>query len=330
MTPSHHDDDTWPRPAAPAALLRTRETYVPPTPPERRVGAGMVLALAALALVGLGFLITYLVVHRDNGPAAAPPPATAAPPPTTAASTGTASAAAMVPVPDLRGVKVTHARAALTSVGLRPRQTVVASDRPGGTVIAESPLPGAHVAKGSQVLLSVARGTPQAAPGAASAVPTTTTTAVSTSTPTATAAAAQPRTVTVPDLSGQREAEAVQALGTNGLLPSLTWVPSTDPLGTVEAQARQAGTALPYHTHVQVNLSAGPGPKPSEQVPNVVGRGLRQAVSALNAAHLRLIYLRYPVGSKAKAGTIVQQSPLGGASAPRNAQVLVFVGAYEG
>ena len=122
----------------------------------------------------------------------------------------------------------------------------------------------------------------------------------------------------------------MQALGTAGVLPSLAFVPSNDPLGTVEAQAKQAGTTVPYHAHLQVNLSTGPGNKPSEQVPNVVGQQLHQAVASLNGANLRLIYLRYPVGVRTKAGTIVQQSPLGGASAPQNAQVLVFVGAYTG
>jgi beta-lactam-binding protein with PASTA domain len=64
-------------------------------------------------------------------------------------------------------------------------------------------------------------------------------------------------------------------------------------------------------------------------VPNVVGQTLQAAVSAMQSAHLRLIYLRYPVTSQTQAGKIVQQSPLGGGQAPQNAQVLVFLGAVE-
>jgi beta-lactam-binding protein with PASTA domain len=36
------------------------------------------------------------------------------------------------------------------------------------------------------------------------------------------------------------------------------------------------------------------------------------------------------VSSQSQAGKIVQQSPLAGAHAPRNAQVIVYLGAYSG
>jgi beta-lactam-binding protein with PASTA domain len=64
-------------------------------------------------------------------------------------------------------------------------------------------------------------------------------------------------------------------------------------------------------------------------VPNVVGQTLTQAVSSVNAAHLRLIYVKFPVASKTQAGKIVQQSPVGRGQAPQNAQVLVYLGAYR-
>jgi beta-lactam-binding protein with PASTA domain len=344
--PPPRDDDTWPQPATPT-IVQTREEYAPPPgppPPDRRVGAGMLLALGALALVGLGFLITYLVLHRNDHSNAASASSTVS---ATTAPTTTVRAAAMVPVPDLRGVAVKQARSALSSVGLQPRQTTVAAKgKSAGTVVAESPKPGAHVVKGSQVLLSVARGAPRAsttAPATTSATTTTraattsrtATTSPATTAPTSTATTAapppsHPQTVTVPDVSNGQESAAVQALGRAGLLPALAFVPSNDPLGTVEAQAKAGGTTLPYHAHVQINLSTGPGQKPTEHVPNVVGEQLRRAVATLNAAHLRLIYLKYPVSSRAQAGAIVQQSPLAGASAPQNAQVLVFMGAYQG
>jgi beta-lactam-binding protein with PASTA domain len=56
---------------------------------------------------------------------------------------------------------------------------------------------------------------------------------------------------------------------------------------------------------------------------------LQEALSTLNGAHLRLIYLKYPVTSQAQAGKVVQQSPLEGAKAPQNAQVVVYLGAYK-
>jgi beta-lactam-binding protein with PASTA domain len=133
----------------------------------------------------------------------------------------------------------------------------------------------------------------------------------------------------MPDVSGQKEAGAVQALDQAGILASLVFVPASDPLGTVEQQAKSAGTTVPYHSHVQINLSKGPNATTNAQVPNVVGQTLTQAVSSLNGAHLRLIYVKLPVTSKAQAGKVVQQSPLSGGQAPQNAQVLVYVGAYR-
>jgi serine/threonine-protein kinase len=133
----------------------------------------------------------------------------------------------------------------------------------------------------------------------------------------------------MPDVTTQAEPAAAQAMFQAGIIPSLFFVPGTDPLGTVEQQAKPAGTKLPYHAHVQINVSSGPGDKPKQQVPNVVGQQLQQAVSAMQGAHLRLIYLKYPVTSKSAAGEIVQQTPLGGNQAPQNAQVLVFLGVYR-
>ena len=76
----------------------------------------------------------------------------------------------------------------------------------------------------------------------------------------------------MPDVSSQKEQAAVQSLNSAGILPSLAFVPGTDPLGTVTGQAKAAGATVPYHSHVQINVSSGPGDKPQEQVPNVVGQ----------------------------------------------------------
>jgi serine/threonine-protein kinase len=133
----------------------------------------------------------------------------------------------------------------------------------------------------------------------------------------------------VPDLSGLNEDDAAHALAKAGLLASIFFVPSSDPLGTVEGQAKQQGTTVRYRSHVQVNVSKGPGTKPSEQVPNVVGKSLQQAVASLNGANLRLIYVTLPQTTKAGVGKIAQQSPLAGSRAPQNAQVVVYLAVYR-
>lgn len=342
-TPPQPPDDAWPEPDAPtiAEGYQAPPPGPPPPaglPPDRRIGSGMLLALGAIALVALGFLIVWLLTHRHHHHAQ---PTTVV---ITSAATTTNPTAGMIPVPDVRGVQAPHATSVLESVGLKVRTAkVAAAGKPAGSVVSESPNAGAKVAKGSEVLLSVARGTPTTTAKTTTAQTTTaqTTTAQTTTAQTTTvrtttahtttaAAPPQPTTSTVPDLSGQDEASAAQALGQAGLLASIVFVPSKDELGAVEAQGKPAGSKVPYHSHVGLNVSTGPGHKPMEQVPNVVGKTLQQALAEINGAHLRLIYLKYPVTSRAQAGKIVQQSPLGGAQAPQNAQVVVYLAAFRG
>jgi beta-lactam-binding protein with PASTA domain len=236
------------------------------------------------------------------------------------------SGAPKVAVPDLAGKSFPDARAALDKLGIDSARTPVTSDKPAGTVVDQAPKPGAKLAKGSTVTLSVAKARPASPAPTTEPQPTTATTA-----PTTTATQpAQPENATMPDVTQQTEAAAAKAMSDAGILPSIVFIPGDDPLGTVEQQAKPAGTTMPYHSHVQINVSRGPGDKPDQQVPNVGGQTLDQAVAALNAASLRLIYVKYPVFVRSKAGKIVQQSPLGGGKAPRNAQVLVFVGAFQG
>jgi serine/threonine-protein kinase len=284
----------------------------------------MLLALTALALVAAGIAIAYFLTHSDNGTKVTTVIERSTAPTTTPTTTGatTATAAGKV-VPDLTGKSLSEARTALRRLGLEVDVTRATSDRPAGTVIDQAPKPGGKLAKGSAVTLSIA-----AATSAATTAPSTTT-GPTTTAPTTTAPA-EPTTATVPDVSSQKESSAVQTLTRAGILPSLVFVPGSDPLGTVTGQAKQAGSTVPYHSHVQINVSSGPGDKPQERVPSVIGQTLSQAVSSVNGAHLRLIYVKFPVDSKSQAGKIVQQSPLGGGHAPQNAQVLVFLGAFRG
>ena len=384
----------WPTPDG-ETVVATRETLVgaPPPPPtapvpppeggpgDRRIGAGMLLALGVLALIALGGVLAWLLTHRGNdgkqtttvvvtSPTTAAAPKVAVPrlvgmkeqealvrlgqvglrpkevfKPTskpkdvvvsqspeeaTELKRGAQvtlvidSGAPKVTLPDLTGMSFADAQAKLDRLGLDSAKTEVTSGEDAGTVVDQAPKADAKLAKGSTVTLSVAKagGGAQQTTTAASTNPSPTTTAAST-TP------AEPQNATVPDVTGQSEASAVQAMGEAGILASLFFVPGTDTLGTVEGQAKPAGTTVPFHSHVQVNVSSGPGDKPKEQVPDVIGQTLPQAVSAMQGAHLRLIYLKLPVTSRAQAGKIVQQSPLGGGSAPQNAQVLVFLGAFQ-
>jgi beta-lactam-binding protein with PASTA domain len=332
MTDTDTDLDRWPTQADTAVAPPppppvTAPTPPPPAPgPDRRIGAGMLLALAAIALAVGGVAIAYFLTHRDSSPGVT----TVVVQSTTPRATSTSAAATPTPaarkpaVPDLRGRPLADARAALDKLGLDVTTTAVTSDKEAGTIVDQTPKAGTRVAKGSMVTLSVAR---SSASTGTTSTSTPTTTAAQTTT---SAAPPQPANATVPDVEGQKESAAAQTLSAAGILPSLVFVPSDDPLGTVERQAKSAGTTVPYHSHVQINISRGPGDKQLLSVPNTIGQTLDQAVSTLNGAHLRLIFVKLPVTSRAQAGKIVQQSPLGGGQAPENAQVLVFLGAYRG
>jgi beta-lactam-binding protein with PASTA domain len=239
-------------------------------------------------------------------------------------------------VPRLIGLKEQQALVRLGEVGLRPKEVFKPTKQPKNVVVSQKPQEATELAKGKTVTL-VVDSTPKPKPKPKTTPTPTTTAAQQTTTTAATTTAAtttaprsqplQPANATVPDVSNQQEAAAVQAMNQAGILASLTWVPGSGELGTVIAQAKPSGTTVPYHSHVQLNLSTGPGQKASEQVPNVVGQPLKGALAAINGAHLRMIYVKLPVSDRSQAGKVVQQSPLGG-TAPENAQIVVWLGAY--
>jgi beta-lactam-binding protein with PASTA domain len=280
----------------------------------------MLLALGAILLVGLGVLIAWLLTHRGTD--------TSAPPTTTVVVTTGPTTVGQILLPRLIGLKEDQALIRLAQVGLRAREVHRPSKKPTGVVIGQRPQEATSLRKGTRVTIVVDKAA-KPKPATASA---TTTTAATTTTPTTTAQSPppQPQSATMPDVAGQKEAAAVESLGGAGILPSLVFVPGTDALGTVVQQAKPSGATLPFHAHVQLNLSRGPNNNPLESVPSVIGKTLNDAVAAMQAGHLRLIYLRYPVTSRAQAGEIVQQSPVGGSKAPQNAQVLVYLGAFKG
>jgi beta-lactam-binding protein with PASTA domain len=324
-------DDGWPAADDPTVISSSETVVGAPAPdpagppPDRRIGAGMLLGLGALALVAAGIAIAWYLTHRDDKKDT-----------TTVTTVQTATTAGQVAVPDLTGKPFPEAQATLDALGLHTSKKPVSSDQRAGTVVAQKPDAGASVAKGSTVTISVASATTSTTTGSTTSPTTTaatttqeTTTAETTTTPTTTAAPPQPTTAKMPDVTGQTEQAAVTAMSNAGVLASLVFVPGTDTLGTVIQQAKPAGTTVPFHSHVQINLSKGPNATTDETVPNAIGKTLDEAVSTMNAADLRLIYVKFPVTSQSQAGKVVQQSPLGGGKAPKNAQVLVYLGTLQ-
>jgi beta-lactam-binding protein with PASTA domain len=232
------------------------------------------------------------------------------------------AAAAPATVPGLAGRSESAATNALQALGLSARTVTVPSGKPRGTVVAQHPSAGANVPGGSSVRLNVSAG-PQ--PQAQSTTPAKTTAAAA-----ASSSPSQPRTGTVPGVTGERLQSAVHQLAASGFAISIAYVPGDATLGTIGAQSPGPGASATRGSHVTINASDGPGGNPEETVPDTTGQQLRQAVATLNGAHLRLIFVKRTVHERSEAGTIVEQTPAAGAHAAGNAQVLVYLGAYRG
>jgi serine/threonine-protein kinase len=277
----------------------------------------MLFALAVLAAVGAA-IAAVLLLHSDGTgsktvvvTATSPAPSPSAP-------------AVRVPVPDLAGRGAASAAAGLRRAGFSVVLTTVSSTLPKGSVVEQQPRPGTKARKGAEVRLSVSSGSAQSAAGSttpAQTAPASTTTATTT-TP------AEPATAQVPALTGGALQPAAQQLARAGLRISIAYVPSTRPLGTVVAQSPDGGSSAKTGSQVTLNVAWGPRHNESESVPDVVGGRIRDALPRLQQAGLRLIFVRAPVADQAQAGVIVAQSPSPGARAPKNGQVLVYLGAF--
>jgi beta-lactam-binding protein with PASTA domain len=132
---------------------------------------------------------------------------------------------ALVQVPAVVGLRLAAAEARLRTAGLLPATREVPSEKPAGTVVAQSPPQRQKVQKGSRVTLNVSKG---------------------------------PSAVAVPDVVGLERAEAASALRDAGLTAVVQTVPSQEPEGTVVAQSPTAGTSVRAGSRVQVNVSEGP------------------------------------------------------------------------
>jgi beta-lactam-binding protein with PASTA domain len=212
-----------------------------------------------------------------------------------------------VAVPDLVGLPLAEAFQRLEAAELRPRANRVFSPRPRGRVIRQQPAAGEEVERDSVVSLTASRG---------------------------------PGRVAVPNVVGLNQTEAVARLEAAGLEADVARVPAADPAGTVVAQNPTSGRQVARGSAVRVNVSRGtsaatttttttttttrPGTTSSvATVPDVVGRREGQAVRTVQAAGFRAD--TYPVASSEPRGTVVAQSPRGGASARAGSTVRLNV-----
>jgi beta-lactam-binding protein with PASTA domain len=175
-------------------------------------------------------------------------------------------------VPSVVGLPEERAVERLAEAGLEVNRNEVPSEEPPGTVVAQSPAAGETVPRGTRVRINVSGGTGR---------------------------------VEVPDVVGLDRDGAVAALEEAGLVADAAEVDSTEPAGTVVAQAPGAGSEVREGSSVRIEVSVG-----IVEVPDVVGQQEADAVAALEGAGLRANVVRVPSGEP--EGTVVAQNPRGG------------------
>ena len=211
-------------------------------------------------------------------------------------------------VPDVTGLPLDQAQKRLTDAGLKSEVTRVASLRQKGVVVDQSPVAGVTVASGTTVRLNVSSG-------------------------------AKP--VVVPQVVGQTQGAAVNALTAAGLKPVLQNVGSAKPAGTVVAQKPAAGKEVDKGSKVTLNVSTGTPSTTTTtttatttvgttttatgnvSVPRVTGLAAAPALRSLNVRRLfaTIVYQQ----SSQPAGRVLKQSPAAGATAPPNSRVRLAV-----
>ena len=190
----------------------------PPIDPRRRAFNEIwpwLLVLVLLVIVAIGALWWYQDRHKREDSSSTP----------VTQPTATTPIAAKIATPNVIGLKQSAAAAALTQAGLKPLPNTVKSLTGAGVVIAQRPLPGTRVKRGSEVALDVAGGKP---------------------------------TVAVPDVTGMQARDAVTALHDARFKTLVAFVPSTQPKGTIVAEAPAAGTKAPSGSTIRLNIAKGP------------------------------------------------------------------------
>jgi beta-lactam-binding protein with PASTA domain len=222
-----------------------------------------------------------------------------------------------VVVPSLVGLTQGAAVAKLTKAGLKPKLQNVASQQPGGQVVAQKPPAGKQVSKGSTVVLNVSSG----AGGATTTVQTTTTTATTT---TGSAAGGSSASTPIPAVRGLAIVAGLRRLNTAGFRPIVRYVPSSTSFGTILSET-PTGTAK-RGTRVRLTVAEGPNAGTPTSVPNVIGQDQASASQTIRQAGFKVVVLFRKTTNASRAGLVVDEQPAAGMSVPGGAYVAIFVG----
>jgi beta-lactam-binding protein with PASTA domain len=196
-----------------------------------------------------------------------------------------------VAMPDVVGLAAADAVNALQARKLTATLQQTPSQEAPGTVLAQSPKPGARAKPGTKVVLQVAKGN---------------------------------AAVSVPNVVGQSQAQAASALQQAGLKATTAQVPSKQPTGTVVAQNPAGGQKAPKGSRVRLNISKGSAtsstttatttaqstsPSPPSSGNDYTGMRLQQAIQKITQGRQEAIVVY--VSSAQPVGVVVANSNAG-------------------
>ncbi len=210
-----------------------------------------------------------------------------------------------VAVPDgLTGETAGYVEDKLKEAGLNPERLpdAYASSVDAGNVISVDPPSGTKVQKGSTVKYTVSKGP----------VP--------------------PKQVTVPDVTGLTQSDAVAKLGDAGLKTGdiTQQYSDTVPNGEVISQNPAAGQTVKAGDTVGLVVSEGQKPPAKVAVPDVTGMSQATAVSTLSAAGLLTTVTEVATADPTQVGVVMQQNPAAGTMVNVDSTVAITVGKKSG
>jgi beta-lactam-binding protein with PASTA domain len=193
-------------------------------------------------------------------------------------------------VPDVVGDAQAVAEDAIEALGLTVNvEQMPSATVPAGEVISQTPVAGTEVAPGSTVTIVISTG---------------------------------PTPVIVPDVVGDAQAVAENAIEALGLTVNVEQMPSaTVPAGEVISQTPTAGTEVSPGSTVTIVVSTGPAPV---TVPDVVGEDQDDASAAIAGVGLTVVVEQMP-SETVPAGEVISQTPAAGTEVSPGSTVTIVV-----
>src|SRR6266545_295559 len=195
-----------------------------------------------------------------------------------------------VEVPDVRGQSRDEAVGTLTNAGLTPNVVEIFSREEAGTVIAQFPLGGTRVLKGSKVRINVSRGV---------------------------------KPLTVPNVVGQPYDNAAGQLQAEGFAVARRDVDSGQPKDVVIDQQPDGGSSLARGGTVTLYVSKGPK---FSTVPDVTSQDEDSATQTLERSGFEVDTQDQEVTDPSQDGIVLSQDPEGNSRAKPGSTVTIVVG----